>query len=58
MQMLNGDAAKYRTQDMIRASEAHRAGRAQAKRRAARRNARVRGVLASAAALVTLPFHR
>jgi hypothetical protein len=56
--MLNADAARYRTQDLVRASETHRASRAVAKRRGERRNTRVRGVLASAAALITLPIHR
>jgi hypothetical protein len=56
--MLNGDAAKYRTQDMIRASEAHRASKAQAKRHAAGRNARLRTAMSSTVAMLTIPFHR
>lgn len=56
--MLNGDAARYRTHDMMRASQAHRAGKAIAERRAERRNTRVRGALAAVAALITLPIHR
>jgi hypothetical protein len=57
-EMLNGDAARYRTQDMMRSSQAHRESRAVAKRRSERRHARVRGVLTSAITLVTLPTHR
>ena len=56
--MLNGDAARYRTQDMMRASQTHRAGKAIAKRRAEHRNARVRGALAAVATLISLPIHR
>lgn len=56
--MLNGDAARYRTQDMLRASEAHRASKAQAKRHAERRNARLRTVMSSTVALLSIPFHR
>jgi hypothetical protein len=56
--MLNGDAARYRTQDMQRSSEAYRAGRDAAKRHTERRNAKVRGVLASVATLFTFPIHR
>lgn len=58
IEMLNGDAARYRTQDMVRASEAHRASREIAMRRSAHRRAQVRGVLSTVATLVTLPLHR
>jgi len=43
---------------MMRSSQAHRESRDVAKRRSERRHARVRGVLTSAIALVTLPIHR
>ena len=56
--MLNGDIARYRTQDMLRSSEAHRASRSLAKKHAERRNRRVRGTASGIAALITLPIHR
>ena len=56
--MLNGDVAKYRTQDMLRSSEAHRATRSLAKKQAERRNRRIRSTASGIAALVTLPIHR
>jgi hypothetical protein len=56
--MLNGDVAKYRTHDMLRSSEAHRAGRELAKKYADRRNRRIRSAASGLAALITLPIHR
>ena len=56
--MLNGDVAKYRTQDMLRSSEAHRASRSLAKKHAERRNRRIRTTASGIAALVDLPIHR
>jgi hypothetical protein len=56
--MLNGDVARYRTQDMLRASEARRAGRELAKKYTDRRNRRIRNAASGIAALVTLPLHR
>ena len=57
-EMLNGDVAKYRTQDMLRSSEAHRATRSLAKKQAERRNRRIRSTASGIAALVTFPIHR
>jgi hypothetical protein len=57
-EMLNGDVAKYRTQDMLRSSEAHRASRSLAKKHAERRNRRIRTTASGIAALVTFPIHR
>jgi hypothetical protein len=56
--MLNGDAATYRTQDMLRASEAHRVSRETAARHAKRRNARIRRAASVAIALLPVPSHR
>jgi hypothetical protein len=56
--MLNGEAARYRTQDMVRASEMHRTGRGVAKRRSDRRRAKASGILSAAATLIALPIHR
>jgi hypothetical protein len=55
-QMLNGDAAKYRVQDMIRSAEGHRAGRSIAAVRSDRRVSTIRRVAAATAALLSLPF--
>jgi hypothetical protein len=54
--MLNGDAAKYRVQDMIRSAEGHRAGRSIAAVRSDRRVSTIRRVAAATAALLSLPF--
>ena len=54
--MLNGDAAKYRVNDMVRSAEAHRVSRSIAARRTAQRAASIRRVAASTAALLTIPF--
>jgi hypothetical protein len=56
--MLNGDIARYRTQDMLRSSEAHRGTRELARKHADRRNRRIRSAASGIAALVTLPIHR
>ena len=56
--MLNGDAARYRTQDMVRAADAHRVSRPAAKRRAERRTDRVRTAVSATVALLAIPFHR
>lgn len=55
-QMLNGDAAKYRVNDMVRIAEGHRASRSIAARRSAQRATSIRRVAASTATLLTIPF--
>jgi hypothetical protein len=55
IRMLNGDVARYRTQDLVRAGEAHRASRAIAARRQAARGTRVRRVITTAVAMLPIP---
>ncbi len=54
--MLNADAAKYRVNDMVRSSEAHRVSRASAARHSAHRKVIVRRVAATAVAMLPLPI--
>ena len=54
--MLNGDAAKYRVNDMVRSAEGHRASRSSAARRSAERASSIRRIATSTVALVTMPF--
>ena len=54
--MLNGDAATYRVNDMVRSAESYRASRSIAARRSARRATAIRRVATSTVALLSLPF--
>ena len=54
--MLNGDAARYRVNDMVRSGESHRASRSIAKRRASQRRALTRRIITTAAALLPIPL--
>lgn len=54
--MLNGDAAKYRVNDMVRIAEGHRASRSSAARRSAQRVTAIRRVVAPTLTLLTIPF--
>jgi hypothetical protein len=56
--MLNGDIARYRTDDLLRTSDARRVRRPTERRHAARRRTHLRTAATSVAALVTLPFRR
>ncbi|HLB39333.1 MAG TPA: hypothetical protein VJM84_02680 [Actinomycetota bacterium] len=53
--MLNADAARYRVNDMVRSSEAHRASRGIAARRSAHRKTVARRVISTAAGLLPIP---
>jgi hypothetical protein len=56
--MLNGDIARYRTDDLLRAGDARRVRRPTERKHLARRRAHLRTLATSVAALVTVPFHR
>jgi hypothetical protein len=58
IEMLNGDVARYRTDDLVRASEARRIRRPSERRHAQRRRARISSFASSVATLVTVPFQR
>jgi hypothetical protein len=53
--MLNGDVAKYRIDDLVRAGEASRASRSVTARRQAARGARRQRIVATVAALLPIP---
>lgn len=53
--MLNGDVARYRNEDLVRAAEAHRMTRSITARRRAARASGLRLVIATAAALLPIP---
>jgi hypothetical protein len=57
-EMLNGDIARYRTDDLLRASDARRVRRTTERRHATARRAHVRAIATSVVTLVTVPFHR
>jgi hypothetical protein len=54
--MLNGDAARYRVNDMVRSAEGHRASRPIAAGRRDRRTSAIRRVGAATATLLSIPF--
>jgi len=53
--MLNADVARYRTDDLLRAGAAHRAGRAVVDSERAGRAARLRRVVTTAIAMFPIP---
>jgi hypothetical protein len=54
--MLNADAARYRVNDMVRSSDAHRVSRGIAARRSAQRKTVVRRVITTTAGLLPVPI--
>ena len=54
--MLNGDVARYRTEELLRTAEARRAGRAAVEHRRAGRRAAVRRLVAATAAMLPVPI--
>jgi len=54
-EMLNADVARYRTDDLLRAGAARRAGRAVVDRERAGRAARLRRVVTTAIAMFPIP---
>jgi len=54
--MLNGDAATYRVNDMLRNAENHRASRSIAARRSAERASSIRRIATATVALLAMPF--
>jgi hypothetical protein len=57
-EMLNGDIARYRTDDLLRTGDARRVRRTTERRHAAARRAHLRAIATSVVTLVTVPFHR
>jgi hypothetical protein len=53
--MLNGDVARYRTDDLLRAGAAHRASRMAVDRERAARATRLRRMLTTAIAMLPIP---
>jgi hypothetical protein len=56
--MLNGDIARYRTDELLRTSDARRVRRTTERRQSAARRAHLRAIATSVVTLVTVPFHR
>jgi hypothetical protein len=56
--MLNGDIARYRTDDLLRTGDARRVRRTTERRHAAARRAHLRAIATSVVTPVTVPFHR
>jgi hypothetical protein len=54
-EMLNGDVARYRTDDLLRAGAAHRASRMAVDRERAARATRLRRMLTTAIAKLPIP---
>jgi hypothetical protein len=57
-EMLNGDIARYRTDELLRTSDARRVRRTTERRHTAARRAHFRAIATSVVTLVTVPFHR
>jgi hypothetical protein len=55
-EMLNGDVARYRTEDLLRVAEARRVGSSVVRRRRGARSATLRRIAATAAALLPVPI--